>query len=181
VTPYLKQIIQRLLRNNSDLQDVVIVLPSKRARVFLQHYLVQEIDVAQFAPDIFSIESFIEHLSSLKRANQTHQLFTLYKAYKIHIPESAQDDFTIFMQWGARLLKDFNDIDAYRVNAKDGLENLAAFYQLDGFNLPENQKSFPAVFWDKLFPIYQDFQALLMESQSATLGMLYQEIKQSKI
>lgn len=175
MTPYLKQIIQRLLRNNSDLQDVVIILPSKRARVFLQHYLVQEIDVAQFAPDIFSIESFIEHLSNLKRANQTHQLFTLYKAYKIHVPESARDDFTIFMQWGARLLKDFNDIDAYRVNAKDGLENLAAFYQLDGFNLPENQKSFPAVFWDKLFPIYQDFQALLMESQSATLGMLYQD------
>ena len=175
MTPYLKQTIQSLLRKHNDLQEVVIVLPSKRARVFLQHYLIQEIKSAQFAPEVFSIESFIEHFSPLKKANQTHQLFTLYRVYKKHLPEAAQDDFTIFMQWGARLLKDFNDIDAYRVNAKDSLENLAEFYTLEGFNLPEDQLSFPPVFWEKLFPIYQDFQALLIEQQGATLGMLYQD------
>ena len=175
MTPYLKQTIQSLLRKHNDLQEVVIVLPSKRARVFLQHYLIQEIESAQFAPEVFSIESFIEHFSPLKKANQTHQLFTLYKVYKKHLPEAAQDDFTIFMQWGARLLKDFNDIDAYRVNAKDSLENLAEFYSLEGFNLPEDQQSFHPVFWEKLFPIYQDFQALLIEQQGATLGMLYQD------
>ena len=172
---YLHQAIQTLLSKHENLQEVTIVLPSKRAGVFLQDYLIQEIETAQFAPEIFSIESFIEHLSSLKKANQTHQLFQLYLAYKKNIPEEYQDDFSIFMQWGTRLLKDFNDIDAYRVKAKDALENLGEFYQLEGFNILENKQSFPAIFWKNLYLIYQDFQALLMGQQSATLGMLYQD------
>ena len=173
--PFLKQSIQTLLSKHDDLQQMVIILPSKRAGVFLQHYLIEALETPQFAPEIFSIESFIEHLSSLKKANQTHQLFRLFEAYKKNIPKESQDDFTHFMQWGTRLLKDFNDIDAYRVNAKDSLENLGEFYQLEGFNLPENKQSFPAVFWEQLYPIYQDFQSLLLDQQWATLGMLYQD------
>ena len=175
MTPFLKRTIQTLLSKHKDLQQMVIILPSKRAGVFLQHYLIEALEGPQFAPEIFSIESFIEHLSSLKKANQTHQLFSLFEAYKKNIPKDSQDDFTLFMQWGTRLLKDFNDIDAYRVNAKDSLENLGEFYQLEGFNLPENQQSFPAVFWEQLYPIYQDFQSLLLDHQWATLGMLYQD------
>ncbi len=175
MTPYLKQAIDKILSQHEHLQDVVIVLPSKRAGVFLQYHLIEAISTVQFSPDIFSIESFIEHLSALKKANQTQQLFSLYKAYQQHIPKEEQDDFTTFMQWGSRLLKDFNDIDAYRVNAKDSLENLGAFYQLEGFNLPDNKQSFRPIFWEKLPVIYQAFQAELLGQQSATLGMLYQD------
>jgi len=175
VTPFLKQAIQTLLSKHKDLQEIVIILPSKRAGVFLQHYLIEALDFPQFAPEIFSIESFIEHISSLKKANQTHQLFSLFEAYKKNIPKESQDDFTLFIQWGTRLLKDFNDIDAYRVNTKDSLENLGEFYQLEGFNFPENHQSFSTDFWNQLYPIYQDFQSLLLEHQWATLGMLYQD------
>ena len=175
MTPFLKQSIQTLLSKHKDLQQMVIILPSKRAGVFLQHYLIEALPTPQFAPEIFSIESFIEHLSSLKKANQTHQLFCLFEAYKNNIPKEFQDDFTLFMQWGSRLLKDFNDIDAYRVNTKASLENLGEFYQLEEFNFAENQRSFPTVFWEQLYPIYQDFQSLLLKHQWATLGMLYQD------
>ena len=175
MTPFLKQTIQTLLSKHKDLQQMVIILPSKRAGIFLQHYLIEALEMPQFAPEIFSIESFIEHLSSLKKTNQTHQLFHLFEAYKKNIPKESQDDFTRFMQWGTRLLKDFNDLDTYRVNAKESLENLAEFYQLEGFNLPENKQSFPAVFWEQIYPIYQDFQSLLLDHQWATLGMLYQD------
>ena len=175
MTPFLKQSIQTLLSKHKDLQQIVIILPSKRAGVFLQHYLIEALELPQFAPEIFSIESFIEHLSSLKKANQTHQLFSLFLAYKKNIPKESQDDFALFIQWGTRLLKDFNDIDAYRVNTKESLENLAEFYQLEGFNLPESQQSFPTVFWEQLYPIYLDFQSLLLDNQWATLGMLYQD------
>ena len=175
MTPFLKQSIQTLLSKHKDLQQMIIILPSKRAGVFLQHYLIEALPTPQFAPEIFSIESFIEHLSSLKKANQTHQLFSLFEAYKKNIPKEFQDDFTLFIQWGSRLLKDFNDIDAYRVNTKASLENLGEFYQLEEFNFSENQRSFPTVFWEQLYPIYKDFQSLLLKHQWATLGMLYQD------
>ena len=175
MTPFLKQAIQAILSKHDDLQQVVIILPSKRAGVFLQYYLIETLQEAQFAPEIYSIESFIEHLSTLRKANQTHQLFSLYEAYKKNMSKESRDDFTVFMQWGVRLLKDFNDLDAYRVNAKDSLDNLGEFYQLESFNLPENQQSFPPVFWENLYPIYQDFQFLLLDHDWATLGMLYQD------
>ncbi|MGB1448978.1 MAG: PD-(D/E)XK nuclease family protein [Flavobacteriaceae bacterium] len=175
MTPFLEQAIKSILNHHDDLQEVVIILPSKRAGVYFQQYLIEEIKAVQFAPDIFSIEAFIEHLSSFKKANQTHQLFCLYQAYQENVPKEAQDDFTVFMQWGTRLLKDFNDIDAYRLNAKVSLENLGEFYQIEGFNLPENTTYFRPVFWEALFAIYSDFQALLISQQTATLGMLYQD------
>jgi len=175
VEPFLKKTIQTILSKHDDLQQVVIVLPSKRAGVFLQQHLIESIQELQFAPEIFSIESFIEHLSTLRKANQTHQLFSLYEAYKKNIPKEFRDDFTVFMQWGTRLLKDFNDLDAYRINAKDSLENLGEFYQLEHFNLDENEASFSPLFWENLYPIYRDFQSLLLDHDWATLGMLYQD------
>lgn len=175
MTPFLKQIIQSLLSKHNNLQEMVIILPSKRAGVFLQHYLIEALEKPQFAPEIFSIESFIEQLSSLKRANQNHLLFSLYYAYRKNIPKKYQDNFTNFMQWGPRLLKDFNDIDSYLVNARESLENLGEFYQLEDLYLTENQQSFPAVFWQQLYPIFQDFKSLLLDQQWATLGMLYQD------
>ncbi len=175
MTPFLKQAIQSLLSKHSDLQEVIIVLPSKRAGVFLQNHLIQGIDKVQFAPDIFSIENFIEHLASLKKANQTHQLFCLYRAYQKRIPTEVQDDFATYIQWGSRLLKDFNDIDAYRLSAQKSLANLGEFHQLEGFITADNKASFRPVFWENLYAIYQDFQAQLLSQQMATLGMLYQD------
>ena len=87
--PFLKQSIQTLLSKHDDLQQMVIILPSKRAGVFLQHYLIEALETPQFAPEIFSIESFIEHLSSLKKPTKPIN----YSAFSRRIKKIFQKNF----------------------------------------------------------------------------------------
>ena len=54
--PFLENIADRLLRKFPDsLEGVAVVLPSKRAVVFLKHYLSQKITKPIFLPEFYSI------------------------------------------------------------------------------------------------------------------------------
>ena len=65
--PFLEKIADRLLRKfPTSMEGIAVVLPSKRAVVFLKHYLSQKIDKPIFLPDFYSIEEFIEMLSGLQ-------------------------------------------------------------------------------------------------------------------
>ena len=64
--PFLDKIAARLLQKFPDsMEGVAVVLPSKRAVVFLKHYLSQKIDKPIFLPQFYSIEEFTEKLSGL--------------------------------------------------------------------------------------------------------------------
>ena len=69
----------------------------------------------------------MEEISSLNKATQTTQLFTLYTAYKAKLGDHEIDDFATFLLWGKRLLNDFNDLDAYRINPDQILKELGNF------------------------------------------------------
>ena len=173
--PFLVQVIQRIQEKHRKWDEVVIILPSKRAGVYFNHYLLENINSVQLAPAIYSIESFVEEISSLKKATQTTQLFTLYAAYKTKIEEHEIDDFATFLLWGKRLLNDFNDLDAYRINPDQILKELGEFYRIEAVFSEEEKISFPATFWENLPQIYHAFEDLLLERNSATLGMLYKD------
>ena len=56
MTPFLEKIANRLLEKFPKKMDqVAIVLPSKRAIVFFKHYLAKKITEPSFLPDFFSI------------------------------------------------------------------------------------------------------------------------------
>ena len=89
MTPFFKKSIQTLLSKHDDLQQMVIILPSKRAGVILTHYLIEVLETPQFAPEIFSIEAFIEHLSSLKKPIKPNN----YSAFSRPIKKNIQKKF----------------------------------------------------------------------------------------
>ena len=52
--PFLEKIADRLLRKfPHNMEDVAVILPSKRAVVFLRYYLSQKIDKPIFLPDFY--------------------------------------------------------------------------------------------------------------------------------
>ena len=54
--PFLEKIADRLLQKFPDnMENIAIVLPSKRGVVFLTHYLSKKIDKPIFLPDFYSI------------------------------------------------------------------------------------------------------------------------------
>ena len=80
--PFLDNIADRLLQKFPDnMQDVAIVLPSKRSAIFLKHYLSKKIKKPIFLPDFFSIEEFTEHLSGLQVIDNISLQFRLFQTY----------------------------------------------------------------------------------------------------
>lgn len=173
--PFLAEAVKTIQSKHASLADVIVVLPSKRAKVFLVNHLLQQIDSPQFSPQIFSIEEFVGNLSQLKKAPQIQQVFTLYSAYQECIAKEKQDSFEDCLQWLSRLLKDFNDIDAYQVDPATILTNVGAFYALELLNDEEEEFSIDQAFWEALPNIYDEFKNKLVDKQWGTMGMLYRE------
>ncbi len=173
--PFLVEALKTIQSKHTSLSDVVVVLPSKRAKVFLINHLLQQIETPQFSPQIYSIEEFVAVIAQLKKAPQIQQIFTLYAAYKQSVAEEYQDSFEAYLQWASRLLKDFNDIDAYQVDATAILANVGDYYALEAINQQENEMAFNQEFWEALPKIYRVFKEKLAEKQWGTMGMLYVE------
>ena len=175
MTPFLKKAVQELKQKHNRFDDVTIILPSKRAKVFLIDHLLQLNDASQFAPEIFSIEEFVVNLSQLKLASQNQQLYLLYQAYLGITLKEEIEDFESFMIWGKRLLKDFNDIDAYQVKAEDILSNLGEYYALESPVSEREKTSFSPLFWKSLPTLFNHFSQLLQAQLLGTMGMLYKD------
>ena len=98
-------------------QDLVIVLPSQRACVFLRNKLRRvHMGKTLMMPHIISIEDFIEQLSGIVTMENTEVMMLFYEAYLSVYKEEEKKDFASFLSWGQTLLQDFNEIDRYLVN-----------------------------------------------------------------
>lgn len=173
--PFLLEAVTHIASQGHAWQDVVVVLPSKRARIFFMQHLQGQITGVHLAPALWSIEGFIAELAGNKIAPLFHQLHALFVAYQKHVPKSEQEDFAAFLQWAPRLLKDLNDIDAYGLDVKEVLTFLAGYYALEKSGDDSTKPRFSSEFWKQLLNIFHSFKATLLEQGFANMGMLYRE------
>jgi len=101
---FIEDVIQDVISKNSDTGKVIYILPSKRAGVFLKKILSKTCTKTVLAPEIYSIEDFIEKVSNLITANTTTQLFELYNAY-LSVGDFEKESFDSFLKWGQILLQ----------------------------------------------------------------------------
>ncbi|APQ17209.1 PD-(D/E)XK nuclease family protein [Maribacter hydrothermalis] len=172
---FIQDVVQDVLKNTPDTGNVIFILPSKRAGVFLKKILSQSLTKTVIAPEIYSIEDFIEKVSGLVTANTTTQLFTLYNAYlKVGIYE--KESFDSFLKWGQILLQDFNEVDRYLVDAATLYQNVAAIQEVNHWSLNAEKSEMIENylhFWRHLEKIYNQFNALLLEQELGHQGLIY--------
>jgi len=111
---FLDKIAAVLLETYSDkLTHTIVVLPNKRAKIFLVEALKNQVSTNIFSPEIISIEEFIQDISGIRTIDPIELLFEFYEVY-LSITETAnQQSFELFANWGKTLLQDFNEIDRY--------------------------------------------------------------------
>lgn len=180
--PFLENIADRLLRKFPDsLEEVAVVLPSKRAVVFLKHYLSQKITKPIFLPEFYSIEEFTEQLSGLQVLDNISLQFKLYQSYINHPPKKI-DSFDEFLKWSNVLLHDFNEIDRSLVDAKSIYCNLRSVKELESWNVQDwslsegnlsTMQSDYISFFEGMLAWYNDFNAALLKENLAYQGMAY--------
>lgn len=181
--PFLQQVATLFYQEQgANIEHTIFVFPSRRASVFFQQYLLEMAEETFFAPACYTLSDFFKLLTpQYESEDKLGLLFRLYRHYQ-RITGS-KESFDSFMSFGEILLKDFNDIDNYLVNAKHIFSNLADLKQLEDTSyLTEDQKaalerylgfisksdkdfqSQTGTIWSKLYQLYNDFtQELLSE------------------
>ncbi len=174
---FLEEVVKEVWEKHSSHEHIVFVLPSKRAGTFLKNAIAKSANSTFFAPEIYSIETFIEKISGLSYASNTQQLFILYNTY---LKETSQekDSFYSFSNWAQTLLQDFNEIDRYLVDAKKLFSNLAAIQEVTHWSLQKEKTKMMEDylrFWNNLESLYDSFNNALLSIGLGHQGLVYRK------
>ena len=122
---FLDKIAKVLIDNYSGkLSNTIVVLPNKRAKIFLVEALKRQVDINILSPEIISIEEFIQDIASIRTIDPIELLFEFYEVYLSITEKPNQQSFEIFANWAKTLLQDFNEIDRYLVDPSHVLSYL---------------------------------------------------------
>ena len=174
---YLDDVVNYIKPYNN-ISSLTIILPSKRAGLVLKRKLLEQNTETLFAPQVLSIEEFVENISSLKIAPPINLLLYFYETYLTTLPEEEKDDFETFSAWASTLLNDFNEIDRYLIHQANFFNYLSAIQDLNHWVF--NKDKSPLVgryisFWKTLHPYYKAFCDCLLKKGIAHQGLVYRE------
>ena len=79
-----------LTKYSDEIAHTVIILPNKRAKVFLIEALKNQIQGTIFAPEISSIEEFVQEISGIRSIDNIELLFEFYSVYLSITPKHNQ-------------------------------------------------------------------------------------------
>jgi len=172
---FLEEVVEDVRQKHGSFEDLIFVLPSKRSGTFLRNALAKSARKTIFAPEIYSVERFIEKISGLAYATQTQQLFFLYEVYLKNTPVG-KDNFYTFSKWGQTLLQDINEIDRYLIDAEKLFDSLSDIQELDHWSLRPGKTDMMEdylQFWNNLAILYRNFNRALLMAGLGHQGLVY--------
>lgn len=181
----------------SNMANVAVVFPNKRAALYLNEYLAQIANTALWAPVMLTISELFSSKSDMQVADQIKLVCQLHKSFT----KCTGMDETIdhFYSWGELLLSDFDDIDKNMADANHVFSSLNDIKELDDIsyltteqrdtlkrffsNFTDDQESklkqrFMQL-WSNMRNIYDDFRSSLKSQGVAYEGMLYREVAEN--
>ncbi|NND62623.1 MAG: PD-(D/E)XK nuclease family protein, partial [Flavobacteriaceae bacterium] len=175
---FLEESIEKIQSEYSDISKLIIVLPSKRAGGFLKNYLRKQTSTPFFAPQIISIEEFIQELANLKIISSEELLLKCYKAYSSITEIENKETFENFTAWATTLLNDFNEIDRYLIDPKSFFSYLSSIKTLEKWGAEKEQT--PLIddflkFWNHIHLIYDNLNHELLSEGIGYQGMVYRK------
>ncbi len=181
---FLSKLAKELLSNNSSsLHYTNIVLPNKRAKIFLIEELKKQSSDTFLAPKIVSIEMLIEEIAQLRTLDNIELLFEFYIVYLDNTEKLKQQDFEKFSSWAVTLIQDFNEIDKYLINQNEIFSYLLDIERIKHWTPNVNNQSKLIEnhldFW-KLMPLYyQKFTEHLINKKVGYQGLLYRKASEN--
>ncbi len=160
-----------------DVSELCIVLPNRRAGLFLKTQISKKLKKTFWSPEILATEDFVSLLAELEVADSTTLLFELYETVKA-VGKRDIETFDEFSKWGQILLSDLNEIDRYLVDHKQLFGNLKDIKELEAWSLNSEetltdfQKQY-LEFWKLLGEYYQNFSQRLLSQHQAYQGLAY--------
>lgn len=179
-TTFLEALSEEIVRDYQDkLSTVTIILPNKRARVFLLEALKKQVNQTVFAPEIISIEDFIQEVAGIRSCDSIELLFEFYTVYLSVTPKEQQQEFELFANWAKTLIQDFNEIDRYLLKPNHVFSYLKDIEVLKRWDLQPSETTTlidnHLEFWSKLPEYYESFYNHLKNKSIGYQGLIYRE------
>lgn len=145
--PFLRMVAQAYASHcrTSELADFCFVFPNKRSGKFFLNYLAETIREPYIEPAVTAIHELTAGWATLDEASRYDQLFVLYDCYSKL--SNAPVDFDRFLFWGEMLIRDFNDVDRYMVDAEGLFVNLKRVREISADYLTPEQKELVKRYW----------------------------------
>lgn len=177
---FIYDVIDNLKKRSVHLSSVTFILPSKRAGLFLRETVIQLSSETIFAPEILSIEEFVQQISGLEYVSNSELLFEFYKSYLTNTPKDQIEPFDQFSKWGQILIQDFNEIDRYLIDPNHVFEYLSAIKEIENqhWSLDESPTQYIKnylLFWKRLGNYYHNLKDSLLNKQLGYQGMVYKD------
>jgi hypothetical protein len=177
---FLNKLAQEILKTHSNnLLELTIVLPNKRAKVFLINELKSLVSNTIFAPEIISIEDFIQDIGGIRSIDSIELLFEFYEVYLSVTKNDTQESFENFANWAKILLQDFNEIDKYLLEPDIILKYLENIKEIEHWAVDIDQRTDliekHLLFWKKLPEYYHSFYQYLLNKGIGYQGLIYRE------
>lgn len=208
MTPFLLQ-VARHYAALTDTSAWVFVFPNRRSMLFFKRWFAQETarsGAVRMLPRMVTMADFFAALAGTKACDRITQLLCLYDEYKALNPQAESlDDF---IYWGDVILRDFDDIDKYLVDARCLFANIGDLKEMgvpvadyadkkqleaisrllghfsekvlagEGNKGRDLKKTFRSL-WDMLYPLYSAFREQLASEGLAYEGMIYRRVAEA--
>jgi hypothetical protein len=194
---FLKEIAEQIYNEHPHLDGLTLVFPNRRAALYFQKHLSSILTKPVFSPKLVTIEDFISGFSDLKVPDKLELVHRLHSVYQ-NVMFAGQDPepFDQFYFWGDMLLRDFDELDKYMINAEQLFRDLRNQKELDSTfdyltdeqreflqsfwlsfeeNLTLNKRKFLDI-WNKLFQLYKTFREELKAGGVAYEGMVHRAV-----
>ncbi|MDX6191492.1 PD-(D/E)XK nuclease family protein [Flavobacterium sp. Fl-318] len=179
-TSFLEKIATVIIQDYSHkLAETTIILPNKRAKVFLIEALKNETSHTILSPDIISIEDFVQDVAAIRSVDSIELLFEFYEVYLSITEKQHQQSFELFANWAKTLLQDFNEIDRYLLEPSHVLSYLNDIEDIKKWGIEVENKTKLLEnyidFW-KLLPLYyESLYNHLLNKSIGYQGLIYRE------
>jgi hypothetical protein len=198
---FLEEVAEKVHKEFPVLEEVTLVFPNRRASLYFRKHLGMLLSKPAFSPQLLTIEDFISDFSSAKVPDKLELIYILHSVYQQLVrgsggEESTPEGIDQFYFWGDMLLRDFDEIDKYLVDAQQLFKDLSHQKELDSsFDfLTDEQREFLKSFWSnfdeaetankkkflfvwrRLTEVYSVFKTELTKKGYAYEGMLHREV-----
>ena len=174
---FLSKVVSEVLKSDTPLSQITIILPNKRSGVFLKNLLKRRIKQSSFLPKIVSIEEFVKEVSGFESLDNVSLLFEFYGVYKMNTQPNKTDSFEVFSKWASILLQDFNDLDSNLFDSNAILSYLNDSKRLELWDLKKQEPSDLVhnylSFFDKIKTYHQALWKYLCEKKIGYQGLIY--------
>jgi hypothetical protein len=179
---FISNIAKFLLENYSRPEEVCIVMPNRRAGLFLKKEIANSLSQPAWSPLVTSIEEFVFSISDLQPADNAELLLALFRIVR-RSKGHEEDRFEEFCKWAPSLLADYNEVDMWMAEPTNLFTNLADIKEIENWSLGEEQltefqKKY-LHFWDQLGLWYHALRTEMLSRNKAWTGLAHRMVAEN--